>query len=131
MPASLSRPWFPRVARWLRFPMMLLLLASLLPLSSTLAAPAALPGAQDQPCKAPPCSTPDADPFNARIAVQVADNGRFNIGAFPDAAGGRGPNSWDLMYSWPGGLGTSFTTIRVDGVDTVYGSNGTRLQPPT
>jgi len=67
MPASLSRPWFPRVARWLRFPMMLLLLASLLPLSSALAAPAALPGDQDQPCKAPPCSTLDADPFNATM----------------------------------------------------------------
>jgi len=39
--------------------------------------------------------------FNSRLAAQVRSDGRFNMGAFPDAAGGAGPDSWDLMFSWP------------------------------
>ena len=32
---------------------------------------------------------------------------------------------------WPGGPGTSFTTIRINGVDSIYGESGTQLQAPT
>lgn len=74
---------------------------------------------------------PIADPYNDRIAVQVAGNGRFNMGAFPDpATGSSQAGSWDLMYRWPSGPGTSFTTIRVDGADYAFG-DGAVSQTPT
>lgn len=100
-----------------------------LPSSLVFATPSS-PRSLNQICKAPPCSPVSTDPFNTRIAVQASADGRFNIGAFPDPTGGQGSNSWDLMYSWPSGLGTSYTTIQVDGVNTVYGT-GTPLQAPT
>lgn len=68
--------------------------------------------------------------FDSRFAVQVGGSGRFNMGAFPDAFGGAGPNSWDLMYRWPHDPGTSFSTLRIDGVDNIYGSSGTQLESP-
>jgi len=72
------------------------------------------------------------DPFNARLAVQVGANGRFNIGAFPDpATGGATATSWNLMYAWPGSPGTSFSTLRVDGADSIYGQDGTQVEAPT
>lgn len=77
-------------------------------------------------CKEPPCESNDpvVDPFNSRLAIQVnANTGRFNIGAFPNpTTGGATPSSWDLIYRWPNSSSTSFTTLRVDGTDTVYGS---------
>ncbi len=78
----------------------------------------------------PPVSI--VDPFNARLAVQVGANGRFNIGAFPDpATGGVTAISWNLMYAWPGAPGTSFSTLRVDGADSIYGQDGTQVEAPT
>ncbi len=78
----------------------------------------------------PPVSI--VDPFNARLAVQVGANGRFNIGAFPDpATGGATATSWNLMYAWPGAPGTSFSTLRVDGADSIYGQDGTQVEAPT
>jgi len=69
--------------------------------------------------------------FNERLAILVASNGRFNIGAFPDfITGGSTSESWDLTYSWPRTPGTSFTTFRIDGVDNVYGDSGTVVQAP-
>ena len=70
-------------------------------------------------------------PHNEFIAAQVADdNGRFNIGAYPDVAGARTTGSWDLSYRWDLGPMTSFTTLQVDGVNSVYGTDGSRVTPP-
>lgn len=77
-------------------------------------------------------TTPSLSIFNSRLAVQIGNDGRFNMGAFPDpATGGPTSNSWDLMYAWPSGLGTSFTTVRIDGIDNVYGTTGTQIEAPT
>jgi hypothetical protein len=72
-----------------------------------------------------------ADPFNAFLAILVGANGRFNMGAFPNSTGGAGPNSYDLTYRWPDPPSTSYTTVRIDGVDSIYGSSGTLLEAPT
>ena len=67
------------------------------------------------------------DPSNTYIGVDVGSDGRFTIGAFQ-------PAPWDLLYGWPGAPWTSFTTIRIDGADYVYGypvySNAVFIQPP-
>ena len=72
------------------------------------------------------------DPCNGRLAIAVASDGTFNLGAFPNPQDCSfvANQSWDLMFSWPGSPGTSFTTIRVDGQDAVYG-DGTQIQAPT
>jgi hypothetical protein len=71
------------------------------------------------------------DPFNARLDIQVGTDGRFNMGAFPDpATGGATTGSWDLMYRWPDSPVTSFTTVRIDNVDNVYGSSGINVEGP-
>jgi hypothetical protein len=71
------------------------------------------------------------DPCNSFIAVQVAADGTFNEGAYPDpttcdAVTG---TSWDLLYSWPGRTDTSFTTVRIDGTDATIGE-GTEVTAP-
>ncbi len=72
-----------------------------------------------------------ADPFNSRLAIQVATNGRFNMGAFPDpVTGGATGGSFNLIYAWPSSPGTSFSTVRIDGADNVYGSSGILLELP-
>jgi len=67
------------------------------------------------------------DPSNTYIGVDVGPDGRFTIGAFQ-------PAPWDLLYGWPGAPFTSFTTIRIDGLDYLYGypvySNAVFIQPP-
>jgi hypothetical protein len=69
--------------------------------------------------------------FTDRLAIQVASNGRFNLGAFPDPlTGDAAPTSWDLMFNWPNEPSTSFTTIRIDGTDYIYGTDGTQEQAP-
>lgn len=82
--------------------------------------------------KASLCGTVAADPFNDRLAIQVGTDGRFNIGAFPNTSGGATPGvSWDMTFRWPLAPWSSFTTVRIDGVDAIYGSAGTLLQAPT
>src|SRR5439155_13886028 len=77
-----------------------------------------------------------ADPANEFLAVQVAPDGRFNIGANPEAADcGSGPIfttpcRYNLSFVWPETPDTSFTTIRIDGLDHAYGS-GVLVVPPT
>ncbi len=72
------------------------------------------------------------DPYNDRLAIQVGPDGRFNMGAFPDpTTGGATGSSWDLMYRWPEAPRTSFTTLRTDGSDSVFGSSGTQIEGPT
>ncbi len=75
--------------------------------------------------------TPVVDPFNERLSIQVGADGRFNIGVFPDPLSGDATDgSWDLMYRWPFGPGTSFSTIRIDGIDFRIGSSGDVIDSP-
>ncbi|HEY7476807.1 MAG TPA: Ig-like domain-containing protein [Actinomycetota bacterium] len=85
-----------------------------------------------QPALAKPVEpTPTVDPCNARLAIQVATSGAFNLGALPDPSTcAATPDSWDLTFAWPGSPGTSFTTVRIDGADEEYG-DGTVVQSPT
>jgi len=107
----------------------MLLSAIVLPLSGSLlrshaAGPSSL---KDNP----PPSTVAADPFNARLAIQVGTDGRFNIGAYPDpSTGGATSGSWDLMYSWPDAPWSSFSTLNIDGSNSIYGSSGTQIGAP-
>lgn len=74
---------------------------------------------------------PATDPWNEHISVQVNGRGRFNMGAKPDSAtGGQKPGSYNMMFAWPGSPGTSYSTIRVDGQDFVYGDTGTVVDLP-
>lgn len=79
-----------------------------------------------------PLEAPAADPFNDRIGVTVGADGRFSEGAFPDPdSGNPRTGSYTTLYGWPN-TGTSFTSLRVDGVDSTFGSaDGTMVQPPT
>lgn len=73
---------------------------------------------------------PTADPSNDRLGVTLGADGRFSAGAFPDASGAPTTGSYTLLYGWPS-TGTSYTTLRVDDADVVYGSAaGTFTQSP-
>lgn len=86
------------------------------------------PAYADTPPK--PVSAPAADPFNDRVSVTVGGDGRFSEGAFPDSSGGAGGSSFTTLYGWPD-TGTSFTTLRIDGADYVFGSSaGIITSPP-
>lgn len=80
----------------------------------------------------PPSQTSTiTDPFNDRLSIQVGSDGRFDIGAFPDPSTGSATiNSWSITYGWPVFPWSSFTTIRLDGNDYIYGSSGTQLHAP-
>jgi len=79
----------------------------------------------------PVSPAPTVDPCNERLAIQVAGDGTFNLGAYPNPADCTAtPDSWAITYAWPGSPGTSFTTVRVDGQDAAYGG-GTQVQAPT
>ncbi|HEU0316771.1 MAG TPA: IPT/TIG domain-containing protein, partial [Solirubrobacteraceae bacterium] len=89
------------------------------------AAPSA-PGAAPKPAAAA-----IEDPFNARISIDVAADGRFAAGAFPNPlTGGQTASSYPILFGWPT-TSTSFATVMVDGVADVYGSSGTQVQAPT
>lgn len=68
-----------------------------------------------------------ADPVNGYLAIQVAPNGRFNSGATGVATG----SSFNISYAWPDSPWSSFTTIRIDGSDNIFGSSGDQIQAPT
>ena len=66
------------------------------------------------------------------MRFKVTSNGRFNQGALPDPSTcGASPSSYNLSYAWPSSPGTSYSTVRVDGRDYVYGSVGAQVAPPT
>ena len=72
-----------------------------------------------------------SDPCNAFLAFRVASNGRFSIGTNPDAATcSAGAGSYAISYGWPDRTGTSFTTVRVDGNDYIYGTDGSEVLAP-
>lgn len=53
------------------------------------------------------------------------------MGARPNpSTGGAQSGSFNMMYSWPSSPGTSYSTVRVDGQDFIYGSSGTVVEPP-
>lgn len=68
-----------------------------------------------------------ADPNNDFLSIQVGTDARYNSGATGLVTG----VSYNISYDWPGQPGTSFTTIRIDGTDSVYGTDGTMVQAPT
>jgi hypothetical protein len=72
-----------------------------------------------------------SDPFNDRLAIQVASSGQFNFGAFPDPTTGGARTdgtSFSLSFVWPSSPGTSFTTLRVADTATPVDTN---LNTPT
>jgi hypothetical protein len=74
----------------------------------------------------------DTDPCNAFLAFRVAGNGRFSIGAKPDATTcGAGASSYAITYGWPNSAFSSFTTVRVDARDYIYGTDGSQVLAPT
>ncbi len=57
------------------------------------------------------------DVWNARLAIEVNDDGEFSIGAQPNPATGElGPGSWSITFDWPDSI-TSATTVRLNGVN--------------
>lgn len=72
----------------------------------------------------------DVPLFNNRLAIQVGADGRFNIGALPNAQGSGGASSWDLMFRWPDFPWSSFSTLQIDGANYVFGSSGVQLESP-
>lgn len=80
--------------------------------------------------KTPPAGTQvAADPSNDYLAIQVGSDGRFNSGATGIVTG----SSFNISFAWPNSPWSSFTTVRVDGADYIYGNgDGCPLvQPPT
>jgi hypothetical protein len=69
--------------------------------------------------------------FNDRLLIETDSTGSFAIGASPDSTGNATPNSWNLSYRWPDASSTSYTTIRIDGADYVYGVSGNQREAPT
>jgi hypothetical protein len=66
---------------------------------------------------------------NDNIQAQVGSDGRFNAGLKE-----LGRDSWyNIIYRWPSGPGTSFTSLRIDGQDKIYGNypDGQFIQSPT
>jgi hypothetical protein len=67
---------------------------------------------------------------NDFIQAQVGSDGRFNAGL---KALNSEDHWYNIIYSWPYGPGTSFTTLKVDGEDKVYGNvpEGEFIQSPS
>ncbi len=51
----------------------------------------------------------------------------FNVGAFPDPATGEAATG----SPWPSAPETSLSTVRVDGADSVYGTDRVEVMAPT
>ena len=64
-----------------------------------------------------PVEPPAPDPCTNHLAYQVDESGFFNIGAGTNDVCEPQDGAWDLMYRWPSGPGTSYTSVRTaDGV---------------
>ncbi|MGL5577474.1 MAG: hypothetical protein ACRDCW_18200 [Sarcina sp.] len=66
-----------------------------------------------------------ADPVNNFLSIQVANNARFNSGSVIPG------NNYGISFNWPNAPGTSYTTIRIDGINYIYGEDGIQVLPPT
>ncbi|WP_248927065.1 carboxypeptidase-like regulatory domain-containing protein [Paenibacillus hamazuiensis] len=61
---------------------------------------------------------PNGEIGNEHIQANIGTNGRFNMGIKKQQSG----DEWyNIIYSWPSYPNTSFTTVKVDGTDRVYG----------
>lgn len=74
--------------------------------------------------------TPPAapDPCTDFMAYQVDAAGYFNAGVGTNAACEPQPGAWDLMYRWPYGPGTSFTTVKSGSNTYVLGQDVTPIR---
>ncbi|TDF94865.1 carboxypeptidase-like regulatory domain-containing protein [Paenibacillus piri] len=63
---------------------------------------------------------PDGQIANEHVQAQIDQTGRFNMGI---KEAGSTDHWYNVIYNWPGSPGTSFTTIRVDGVNRVFGNS--------
>ena len=66
---------------------------------------------------------------NDFVQAKVGTDGRFNTGLKE-----LGSDNWfNTIYSWPSDPWSSFTTVKVDGVDLIYGNtpDGQFIQSPT
>ncbi|UUZ82004.1 carboxypeptidase-like regulatory domain-containing protein [Paenibacillus sp. P26] len=70
---------------------------------------------------------PNGQIGNEHIKAQIDGYGRFNMG-IKDL--GSADHWYNIIYSWPSAPGTSFTTVKVDGMDQVYGNNAAFTTPP-
>jgi hypothetical protein len=66
---------------------------------------------------------------NDFVQAQVGSDGRFNAGLKELST----ENWYNIIYSWPSGPGTSFTTLKIDGEELIYGNSpdGVFTQSPT
>jgi hypothetical protein len=55
---------------------------------------------------------------NDFVQAQVGSDGRFNAGLNEL----RTENWYNIIYAWPSSPGTSFTTLKIDGQDLIYGN---------
>ncbi len=51
------------------------------------------------------------------LSLLVDENGQYNMGVGTDAECVPTGDYWDLMYRWPSGPWSSYTTLRLDGAD--------------
>ena len=66
------------------------------------------------------------DPSNDYLAILVGPDGRYNSGATGIITG----SSYTISFAWPGAPWSAFTTVRIDGADTII-QNGTPVSGPT
>lgn len=71
---------------------------------------------------------PAPDPCTEHIAYQVDAPGFFNAGAGTDGACVPQAGAWDLMYRWPSGPGTSYTTVKTESGIYVLGQDVTPIR---
>lgn len=63
-------------------------------------------------------------PSNEFVSINVGGDGRFNFGLKPASS-----DWYNISYSWPSSPWSSFTTVRVDGQNQIFGANGF-IEPP-
>lgn len=73
-------------------------------------------------------SPPVAQAVSTDLSTTVGADGRFSQGTCPDGNGDPGTGSFNTLYGWPS-TGSSFSTIRVDGVDSVFGDSTGSIEP--
>ena len=66
---------------------------------------------------------------NEYIKLVTADNGRFVLGTTGGDFSRDTDNDKKLLYGFPDEVGTSYTTIRIDGESYIYGETGLETTP--
>ncbi|MFC6227805.1 OmpL47-type beta-barrel domain-containing protein [Paenibacillus allorhizosphaerae] len=70
---------------------------------------------------------PNGQIANEHIQALIGSSGRFNMGIKDLSAADRWYN---IIYNWPSAPNTSFTTVKVDGADRVFGQDGAFTSAP-